>query len=87
MSTHPTTPSASPELGARLVALAGLGLVGYGVLFLIRNFTGFIELGLTLAVPPHYAYGLATLGHLGPIYLDTVILLIGSGLAWRALGR
>jgi len=51
MSTHPTTPSASPELGARLVALAGLGLVGYGVLFLIRNFTGFIELGLALAVP------------------------------------
>jgi len=155
MSTHPTTPSASPELGARLVALAGLGLVGYGVLFLIRNFTGFIELGLTpahvggtpeqirgfsphlfnyishlqvavaallialgvavmavawqgirtrqrwavgtallapvigiaLAVPLHYTYGLATLGHLGPIYLDMVILLVGSGLAWRALGR
>src|SRR5690348_15682362 len=155
MSTHPTPQSASPELGARLVTLAGLGLVGYGVLFLIRNFTGLIELGLTaarvggtpeqihsfsphlfnyishlqvavaallialgvavitvewqrvrtrqrwavgtallalvigiaLAVPPHYVYGLATLGHLGPIYLDTAILLIGSGLAWRALGR
>jgi hypothetical protein len=48
MSTHPTPQSASPELGARLVALAGLGLVGYGVLSLIRNFTGFIELGRSL---------------------------------------
>ena len=34
-------------LGANLVALSGVGLVGYGVMFLIRNFTGFIELGLT----------------------------------------
>ena len=35
------------NLGAWLVALAGVGLVGYGIMFLIRNFTGFIELGLT----------------------------------------
>jgi hypothetical protein len=33
--------------GAGLVALAGLGLIGYGIVVLIRNFTGFIELGLT----------------------------------------
>jgi hypothetical protein len=35
------------SLGATLVALSGIGLVGYGIMFLIRNFTGFIELGLT----------------------------------------
>lgn len=35
------------SLGANLVALSGVGLVGYGIMFLIRNFTGFIELGLT----------------------------------------
>jgi hypothetical protein len=35
------------DLGSALVALAGFGLVGYGILFLIRNFTGFIDLGLT----------------------------------------
>lgn len=34
-------------LGATLVALSGIGLVSYGIMFLIRNFTGFIELGLT----------------------------------------
>jgi hypothetical protein len=38
---------ASADLGAKVVALAGVGLIGYGILFLIQNFTGFIELGLS----------------------------------------
>src|SRR3970282_2393304 len=46
-STQMRTASGSAALGAKVVALAGVGLVGYGVMFLIRNFTGFIELGLT----------------------------------------
>ena len=142
----------SAEVGAKVVALAGIGLVGYGVVFLIRNFTGFIELGLTpeqvggtpeqirafsphlfhyishlqaavagflialgvavillawrgirsgqrwalwtaflgpmialaFGLPLHYVYGLATLGHLGPIYVDVAILLVGIVLARRA---
>ena len=161
MSAHPATApergSVAPasDLGAKLVALAGIGLVGYGLMFLIRNFTGFIELGLTpqhvggtpeqirtfsphlyyyishlqvavaafiialgvavialawqgirtrqrwalwtafvapviavgLALPLHYVYGLATLGHLGLIYLDAVILLVGTILAYKELAR
>ena len=161
MSAHPATaadraPAApSSDLGAKLVALAGIGLIGYGVMFLIRNFSGFIELGLTpqhvggtpeqiqafsphlfyyishlqvavaafiialgvaviplawigirtgqrwalwtafaapaigvgLALPLHYVYGLATLGHLGLIYLDAAILLVGTVLAHKALAR
>lgn len=39
----------SIDVGASLVALAGAGLVGYGVMFLIRNFYGFTELGLSAA--------------------------------------
>jgi hypothetical protein len=39
--------------GANLVALAGVGLISYGLMFLVRNFTGFIELGLT----PHHIGG------------------------------
>src|SRR6266571_1706251 len=31
---------------ARLIALAGIGLIGYAILFLVVNFTSFIELGL-----------------------------------------
>jgi phosphoglycerol transferase MdoB-like AlkP superfamily enzyme len=33
--------------GANIVALAGAGFVVYGLMFIIRNFNGFIELGLT----------------------------------------
>jgi hypothetical protein len=133
--------------------LAGIGLIGYGVMFLIRNFTGYIELGLTpehvggtpeqirafsphlynyishlqvavaafimalglavialawrgirtgqrwalwtalfapvigvgVALPLHYVYGIATMGHLGLIYLDAAILLLGTVLARRAM--
>ena len=150
-----TTSAAASGTGATLVTLAGIGLVGYGLMFLVRNFTGFIELGLTpehiggtpeqiqafsprlynyishlqvaisgfiialgvaviglawqgirtgqrwalwtaflapaiavgLALPLHYVYGIGTLGHLGLIYLDVVILLIGTVLAAKALPR
>jgi hypothetical protein len=155
MSTSSSPPQASSQLGTNLVLLAGLGLVGYGLMFLARNFTGFIELGLTpahiggtpedirafsphlynyishlqvavaafiialgiaviglawngirsgqrwalwtafsapvvgvgLALPLHYVYGLGTLGHLGLIYLDAVILLVGTVLAAKAMPR
>ncbi len=149
------TSASPPGLGANLVTLAGIGLVVYGVMFLVRNFTGFIELGLTpdhvggtpeqiqafsprlynyishlqvavaafiialgvavialawcgirtgqrwalwtaflapvvgvgLALPLHYVYGIGTFGHLGLIYLDAGILLLGTILARRALAR
>ena len=159
MSAHPspTIPAATSAAGAgaSLVTLSGLGLIGYGVVFLFRNFTGFIELGLTpelvggtpeqirtfsphlynyishlqlavaalmialgiavvaiarhgirtgqrwalwtallapviamvVALPPHYVYGLATIGHLGPIYLDVAVLVVGIVLARRAFAR
>jgi len=158
MSSPSTTApalSTPASLGAKLVTLAGIGLVGYGLMFLVRNFTGFIELGLTpehiggtpeeirafsprlynyishlqvavaafiialgiavialawrgirtgqrwavwtaflapvigvgLALPLHYVYGIGTFGHLGLIYLDAGILLIGTLLAGRALAR
>jgi hypothetical protein len=151
-SSTPLPASGRANLGANLVLIAGVGLVGYGVMFLVRNFTGFIELGLTpqhiggspeeirafsphlyhyishlqvavaafiialgiavialawngirtgqrwalwtaflapvvgvgLALPLHYSYGFATLGHLGLIYLDAAILLAGTVLAAKA---
>jgi cytochrome bd-type quinol oxidase subunit 2 len=153
--SSPLPAGGSTNLGANLVLLAGVGLVGYGVMFLVRNFTGFIELGLTpqliggtpedirafspnlyhyishlqvalaafiialgiaviaiawngirtgqrwalwtaflapvvavgLALPLHYPYGFATLGHLGLIYLDAAMLLVGTVLAAKALPR
>lgn len=161
MTAPASTPSGSgagthaPDLGAKLVTLAGVGLVVYGLMFLYRNFNGFIELGLTpehiggtpeqiqafsphlyqyishlqvavaafiialgvavialawngirtgqrwalwtaflapvigvgLALPLHYVYGLATMGHLGLIYADAGILLIGTIIAHKDLAR
>ncbi len=47
--THNPTQVGTPslKLGAGIVALAGVGLIAYGTMFLIRNFYGFIELGIT----------------------------------------
>ena len=156
MTTQPQTSRrivASADLGAKVVALAGIGLIGYGILILIQNFTGFIEIGLTpenvgstpeqiaafspqlydyishvqvalggliialgvavvalawfgirtgqkwalwtafiapvialvISLPLHYMYGLDTLGHLGPIYLDVLILIVGTAMSYNAL--
>lgn len=151
--TAQTQSSGKLSAGANVVALAGAGLVVYGLMFLIRNFNGFIELGLTphhiggtpeaiagfsqnlynyishlqvalsgfiialgvmvvalalngirrgetwalwtafvapviavvIALPLHYSFGIATLGHLGLIYLDAVILLAGTAMSYRAM--
>ena len=156
MTTQSQTSShlvASADLGAKVVALAGIGLIGYGILFLMWNFTNFIEIGLTpdhvgntpeqiaafnpqlydyishvqvalggliialgvavvalawfgirtgqkwalwtaflapvialvISLPLHYIYGLDTLGHLGPIYLDVIILIAGTAMSYNAL--
>jgi len=136
------------------MAVAGLGFVGYGVIFFIRNFTdsflelgigrnevdvgkdqiqdfspqlydyighlhiavaGFIAaagvavaalawfgvrrgelwawvtavvvpvLGLAVALPAHYPNHFDTLGHLGLIYADTLLFVVGAALAFVGL--
>jgi hypothetical protein len=140
--------------GSSLIALAGVGMIGYAVIFFVLNFTDqFLELGigpeqvdvgreeimafspslyhyvghlhlavagflaalgvavvflamygirqghrwawvaavtapvlaLAVALPAHYPNGFDTLGHLGLIYLDAVILVAGAVLAYRGL--
>lgn len=41
--------------------------------------------GLAVALPAHYVYGFATIGHLGLIYLATAIFVGGALLAGKAL--
>ncbi|MGH3476038.1 MAG: hypothetical protein ACRDQD_04285 [Nocardioidaceae bacterium] len=154
-TSHRTeTDEARLRLGSAIMALAGLGFVGYGVIFFVRNFTdSFLELGigpnqvdvgktqiedfspellhyishlhiavsgfiaaagiavaalawygvrrgelwawvtavvvpvsgLAVALPAHYPWGFDTLGHLGLIYLDTALFVIGAGLAYFGL--
>jgi hypothetical protein len=42
-------------------------------------------LGLAVALPAHYPYGLDTIGHLGLIYLATAIFVVGAVLSGKAL--
>lgn len=42
-------------------------------------------LGLAVALPAHYPYGLDTIGHLGLIYLATAVFVVGAGVALRPL--
>jgi phosphoglycerol transferase MdoB-like AlkP superfamily enzyme len=149
-----TEPDPPLRWGALLMSIAGLGFIGYGLIFFIRNFTGsFLELGigedqvgkskdeikafdpdlyhyishlhiaiagfvaavglaviflawfgvrrghawawvaavatpvlaLAVALPAHYPWGFATIGHLGLIYLATAIFLVGAVLSGMAL--
>ena len=43
--------------------------------------------GLAVALPAHYPWGFDTIGHLGLIYADTALFVIGAGLAYVALPR
>jgi len=155
MTTQSTTPrSATDEsrlrLGSAIMAVGGLGFLGYGVIFFFRNFTdSFLELGigreqvdvgkteiqefspqlehyishlhiavaafigaagiavaalawygvrrgemwawvtavvvpvfgLAVALPAHYPWGFDTIGHLGLIYADTLLFVVGAGIA------
>ena len=42
-------------------------------------------LALIVALPAHYPWGFATIGHLGLIYLATLIFVIGAVLSLKAL--
>jgi hypothetical protein len=42
-------------------------------------------LGLAVALPAHYPYGLATIGHLGLIYLATLVFVVGAALAFTPI--
>jgi hypothetical protein len=42
-------------------------------------------LALVVALPAHYPWGFATIGHLGLIYLATAIFVVGAALSLKAL--
>ena len=44
-------------------------------------------LALVVALPAHYPWGFATIGHLGPIYLATAIFVVGALLALKGLAE
>ena len=158
MSTTSSSPPVQADsrltLGSAIMALGGVGFIGYGVIFFVRNFSSaFLELGigrdqvgvgkseieqfspdlvhyvshlhialsafiaatgiavaalswygvrrgewwawvtavvvpvfaLAVALPAHYPWGFDTIGHLGLIYADTLLFVIGAVMALLAL--
>lgn len=81
---------ASVKPGAATVALAGLGLIAYGIMFLIRNFYGFIELGITPDLIGTTAEGLQRANlqlyhYISHLQVALAGFIIGLGIAVSAL--
>ena len=44
-----------------------------------------VALALVVALPAHYPWGFATIGHLGLVYLAIVVFVVGAALSGKAL--
>jgi hypothetical protein len=67
--------------GMALAALAWFG-IRRGERWALWTAVASYLLGLVVALPIHYVYGLATLQHVGPFYLTTVGLAAGAWLSY-----
>jgi cytochrome c oxidase subunit IV len=74
------------------ITATGLAIAGFSWFGVRRGerwaFAGAVTVtaaGLAVAVPAHYPWGLATLGHLGPVYVAVLIFLAGAGTAYSGM--
>lgn len=92
------SPSLFHYVGHLHIAVAGfIAATGVAVLFLVWHgvmkghlwaWVGAVAapvIGLAVALPAHYPYGLATIGHLGLIYLATAVFVVGALMALRPI--
>ena len=91
------SPSLFHYIGHLHIAVAGfIAATGVAVLFLLRfvrrgdafAWVGAVVapvVGLAVALPAHYPNSFDTLGHLGLIYLATVIFVVGALIALRGI--
>jgi hypothetical protein len=70
--------------GLATAALAWFG-VRRGLLWAYVTAVAAPVLGLAVALPAHYPWGLDTIGHLGLIYLATAVFVVGAALALKPL--
>lgn len=70
--------------GLAIAALSWYG-VRRGVRWAFTTSVIVPTVGLAVALPAHYPWGLATLGHLGPVYLAVLIFLAGVVAAYSGL--
>jgi hypothetical protein len=92
------SPSLYHYIGHLQIAVSGfIAATGVAVVFLVAYgvrrgqmwaWVGAVAapvLGLAVALPAHYPYHLDTIGHLGLIYLATLIFVVGAVLALRGI--
>jgi hypothetical protein len=92
------SPSLFEYIGHLHIAVSGfIAATGLAVLFLVAYgvrrgymwaWVGAVAapvLGLAVALPAHYANHFDTIGHLGPIYLATLVFVIGALIALRGI--
>ena len=74
-------------IAATGLAIAGLSWYGVrrGERWAFTTAVTVPVVGLVVALPAHYPWGLATLGHLGPVYLAVAIFLIGVVAAYSGM--
>ncbi len=74
-------------IAATGLAIAGLSWYGVrrGERWAFATAVTVPTVGLAVALPAHYPWGLATLGHLGPVYLAVLIFLAGVGVAYSGM--
>jgi hypothetical protein len=70
-----------------MIAVTGWHGVREGRRWALWSVLGSYFLGLAVGLPIHYAYGLATLVHVGPFYAVTLLVLIGGALAYSGMPR
>jgi hypothetical protein len=70
--------------GLAVAALAWFG-VRRGYMWAWATAVAAPVLGLAVALPAHYTWGFATIGHLGLIYVATAVFVAGSLLALKGL--
>lgn len=94
------SPSLVHYIGHLHIAVSGfIAATGVAVLFLIvygvsrgqlwawKGAVSAPVLGLLVALPAHYPNGFDTVLHLGPIYVATIVFVVGALLALRAIVR
>lgn len=77
----------SAFIAATGLAVAGLSWFGVrrGERWAFATAITITVVGLAVSLPAHYPWGLATLGHLGPVYLAILIFLAGVGTAYTGM--
>jgi hypothetical protein len=80
----------SLRVGAGLMSLAGIGFIGYGVIFLLRNFTdSFLELGIgpaevNVGRQQIQAFSPSLLHYIGHLHIAVAAFMAATGLAMAA---